>query len=208
MNIITDISQGSEEWKSLRLGKITASCFDKVMAKGRGNSPSKTRQSYMMQLAAEILTQQPQDSFTNQYMEWGNECEPQARSMYEFNNNVDVEEVAFIELDEHVGVSPDGLVGDNGMVEIKCPKTTTQLERFLSGEFPSTYKAQVQGQLWVSEREWCDFISFDPRINGAASYFEIRVERDEEYIKLLRKEVHKFSVELRIMLGKLLQLGE
>ena len=202
MNIITDISQGSEDWKSLRLGKITASCFDKVMAKGRGNSPSKTRQSYMMQLAAEILTGQPQDSFTNQYMEWGNECEPQARSMYEFNNNVDVEEVAFIELDENVGISPDGLVGKDGLLEIKCPKTTTQLERFLSGEFPSTYKAQVQGQLWVSKREWCDFVSFDPRINGIASYFEIRVDRDEEYIKTLSSEVDKFKNELHELVAK------
>jgi len=202
MNIITDISQGSEEWKSLRLGKITASCFDKVMAKGRGNAPSKTRQSYMMQLAAEILTQQPQDSFTNQYMEWGNECEPQARSMYEFNNNVDVEEVAFITLDEFVGVSPDGLVGSDGLLEIKCPKTTTQLERFLFGEFPSTYKAQVQGQLWVSEREWCDFVSFDPRINGSASYFEIRVDRDEDYIKTLSIEINKFKDELHELISK------
>jgi len=204
MEIIRDMEQGSDEWKAIRLGKATASCFMKIMSKGKGSAPSKTRQSYMLQLAAEILTQQSQDSFINQYMEWGNECEPQARSMYEFNNNVDVEEVAFITLDEFVGVSPDGLVGDNGLLEIKCPKTTTQLERFLSGEFPSTYRAQVQGQLWVSEREWCDFVSFDPRINGSASYFEIRVKRDEGYIKLLGDEVRKFKDELDILLGHLL----
>ncbi len=203
MNIIKDIEQGSEEWLALRAGKITASRFSDVMAKGRGNAPSKTRESYIKQLAAEIITGQPEESYSNKYMEWGNECEPQARSMYEFKHDCDVEQVAFIERDEMVGVSPDGLIGDNGLIEIKCPKTTTQIDYYLKGDFPSTYKAQVQGQLWVSEREWCDFVSFDPRINGSASYFEVRVHRDEEYISELNKQIRFFVNELNELLERL-----
>ena len=203
MKIIKGIEQGSDEWLLLRLGKVTASRFSDVMSKGRGSAPSKTREAYLYQLAAEILTGAPEDSYSNKYMEWGNECEPQARAMYEFETGNDVEQVAFIEMGEHIGVSPDGLVGDKGLLEIKCPKTTTQLKRFLSCEFPSTYKAQVQGQLWVSEREWCDFVSFDPRINGRSSYFEIRVERDEEYISELASGIDLFLNELHDILHKL-----
>jgi len=203
MNIIRDIQQGSDEWLELRLGKITASRLADVMSKGRGNAPSKTKASYMLQLAAEKLTGKPEDSFSNKYMEWGNECEPQARSMYEFDSGNDVEEVAFVEHDEWFGVSPDGLVGDNGLLEIKCPKTTTQIERYLAGVFPPAYKAQVQGQLLATGREWCDFVSFDPRITGEASYFCVRVERDEDYLKELSAGILAFKDELIEMLGKL-----
>lgn len=203
MNIIRDIQQGSDEWLELRLGKITASKLADVISKGRGTAPSKTRASYMLQLAAEKLTGKPEDSFTNKYMEWGNECEPQARSMYEFDSGNDVEEVAFVEFDEWFGVSPDGLVGDNGLLEIKCPKTTTQIERYLAGVFPTAYKAQVQGQLLATGREWCDFVSFDPRITGEASYFCIRVERDEEYINTLSAAITTFKDELLEMMEKL-----
>ena len=203
MEIIRDITQGSEKWLALRAGKVTASKFADVMSKGRGSAPSKTRATYMLQLAAEILTGQPEESFTNKYMEWGNEKEPEARELYEFQSDNDVEEVAFILHNDHIGVSPDGIVGDKGLLEIKCPKTTTQLDRVLTGEFPSAYKAQCQGQLWVSEREWLDFVSYDPRINGDASYFQTRIERDEEYIARLRTEVYKFVAELTMMVKKL-----
>lgn len=203
MEIIRDIEQGSQEWLDLRLGKVTASKFSDVISKGRGTAPSKTRHSYMMQLVAERVTGLQQDSFTNSAMEWGNETEPQARAMYELNSGNEVEEVAFILHDEFIGVSPDGLAGKDGLLEIKCPKTTTQLERYLKGEFPSTYKAQVQGQLWVSEREWCDFVSFDPRIAGPSSYFCIRVERDEEYIKDLESKIAIFLGEMNEMIKRL-----
>ena len=199
MKIVTGIDQGSEEWLQLRAGKVTASNFSKVMAKGAG----KTRKGYLYQLAAEILTSAPIETFKNAAMEWGNECEPQARSMYEFSEDCEVEEVTFIHGMEGVGVSPDGLVGDNGLLEIKSPNTTTQIERYLSGKFPTTYNAQVQGQLWVAEREWCDFVSFDPRIDGKASYFKIRVDRDDYYIAELSKEVQIFINDLSEMLDKL-----
>jgi len=199
MEIIRNIYQGSDEWLELRSGKVTASNFSKVLSKGAG----KTRNSYMYQLAADILTGAPTETYKNAAMEWGNECEPQARAMYELESDVDVEEVAFIHGPEMVGVSPDGLVGDSGLLEIKCPATTTQIERYLSGKFPTTYKAQVQGQLWVAEREWCDFVSFDPRIDGAASYMCLRVERDEDYIKNLSVEVDRFIEDLLNILEKL-----
>ena len=203
MKIIYDVEQGSNEWLMMRLGKLTASKFSDVMSGGRGNAPSKTRESYMYQLAAEILTGAPVESFKSSAMDWGNECEPAARAAYELAMDVDVVECAFIELNGNVGVSPDGLVGDDGLLEIKCPNTTTQLKRFIDGKFPSEYKAQVQGQLWVSGRNWCDFVSFDPRINGDAGYFQIRVERDEEYIAKLAGECEKFIVELTELLNKL-----
>lgn len=199
MEIVTGIEQGSDEWLELRAGKVTASNFSKVLSKGQG----KTRNGYMYQLAAEILTGAPAETFKNSAMEWGNECEPQARAMYELESDCDVEEVTFIHGREMVGVSPDGLVGDKGLLEIKCPATTTQIERYLSGKFPTTYKAQVQGQLWVAEREWCDFVSFDPRIDGAASYLCLRVQRDDEYIESLSAEVDRFIKDLLNILEKL-----
>lgn len=203
MEIIRDIVQGTDEWKNLRLGKVTASKLSDVISKGRGSATSKTRESYMLQLAAERLTGEPEDSFSSKHMEWGNECEPQARSMYEFVSGNDVEEVAFIKHSDYFGVSPDGLVGDDGLLEIKCPKTTTQLARFLKCEFPSEYKAQVQGQLFASGRKWCDFVSFDPRISGPAQYFCIRVERDENYIAELEMKINEFSNELNELMEKL-----
>lgn len=192
MQVIKDLVQGSEEWLQFKCGKVSASNFSKVLAKGK----DKTRKSYLYQLAAEIITGEPAKSFTNNAMEWGNECEPQARAMYELHSGNDVKEVGFVVHNDNVGVSPDGLIDHDGLVEIKCPNTATQIERYLSGSFPATYKPQVQGQLWVCERDWCDFVSFDPRIDGQSSYFCIRVQRDDEYIKTLEAEVNKFVKEL------------
>jgi putative phage-type endonuclease len=202
MEIITGIEQGSDEWLALRYGWITASRFKDAKAGGQG----KTRKSYMYQLAGEAVTDLRGESFTNEYMEWGTETEPQARAMYELNTGNLVEEVTFIKLDEQskIGCSPDGIIGDDGMIEIKCPKTSTQIETFLSGKIPTGHLPQVQGQLWVSGRQWCDFVSFDPRINGEASYLCVRVERDDEYIKTLSEACYKFSGELKEMINTLI----
>ena len=201
MEIIKDIEQGSPEWFALRYGWITASKFKDVKAGGAG----KTRKSYMYQLAAEAITGERIETYSNEYMEWGTATEPQARAMYELDSGNTVEEVSFIKLNEvdKIGCSPDGLIGDDGMIEIKCPKTTTQIETYLSGKMPSGHRAQVQGQLWVSGRQWTDFVSFDPRIDGASSYFCVRVERDEEYIKELSRACHDFAIELQAMVEKL-----
>jgi len=199
---IINCEQGSDLWLQSRLGVCSASRFKDVLSKGRGGSPSKTRQSYLYQIAAEIITGQAQDLYTNDAMQWGTDNEPKARSMYEHLEGVEVEQVGFVLHNHRVGVSPDGLVGDKGLVEFKCPKTTTQIARVLEGVFPSEYKAQVQGQLWVCQREWTDFISFDPRITTDAGYFKIRVERDDVYIKELETKINEFLVDLDDVLEK------
>lgn len=204
MKIIESMEQGTQEWLELRLGKVTASKFSEVMTNGRGGKPSATAKSYMIKLVAEILRGQPMPFFENDAMRWGTETEPQARAMYELKNDVDVKEVAFVELNEFVGVSPDGLVGDDGLLEIKCPSTETQIKRFLDGiGLPKEYEAQVQGQLWVTGRKWCDFVSFDPRIDVEASYIQTRVYRDEEYIAKLEDKVTAFVEEMKEMINTL-----
>ena len=204
MKIIESMEQGTQEWLELRLGKVTASKFSEVMTNGRGGKPSATAKSYMIKLVAEILRGQPMPFFENDAMRWGTETEPQARAMYELKNDVDVKEVAFVELNEFVGVSPDGLVGDEGLLEIKCPNTETQIKRFLDGVgLPKEYEAQVQGQLWVTGRKWCDFVSFDPRIDVEASYIQTRVYRDEEYIAKLEDKVTAFVEEMKEMINTL-----
>lgn len=202
MKIINCI-QGGDEWKSIRCGKITMSRAKDVMAKGVGSAPSKTRQSYLYEIASEILTGHAAESYTNAAMEYGTICEPVARQVYEEMELVPVKQVGFVEINEWVGCSPDGMIGIDGLLEIKCPKTSTQIQRVLENQFPSEYKAQVQGQLWVCEREWCDFVSYDGRIKGPASYFKIRVHRDEEYIKKLREEVGIFINDLNKLLSRL-----
>lgn len=204
MKIIESVQQGSNEWLELRLGKVTASKFSDVMTNGKGVGLSATARSYMIRLISEILRGEPMPFFENEAMKWGTETEPQARAMYELKNNIDVKEVAFVELNDFVGVSPDGLVGDDGLLEIKCPNTETQIKRFLYGVgLPKEYEAQVQGQLWVTGREWCDFVSFDPRIDVNASYIQTRVYRDEEYIETLEKKVMAFVEEMKKTINKL-----
>ncbi len=204
MIVFDHVEQGTEEWHEMRRGVITASRFKDVMSKGRGDAPSKTRQSYMLELAAESLTGEVEHFEPNKYMKWGTEKEPEAKSMYELITDNEVSEVAFIKHDTlNCGVSPDGLVNADGGLEIKCPKTTTQIETFLSGKMPSQHKAQVQGCMWVTEREWWDFVSFDPRIVGESSFFTVRVERDEEYIANLAEQISLFDEELQQLINKL-----
>mgnify|MGYP003648924190 FL=1 len=204
MRIIHDCLQGSQEWLNMRLGKITASRFKDVMTNGRGSAPSKTAESYMIELAIEAVTGKSLPFFENDAMRHGTETEPQARAMYEFISGNDVTEVAFIEHNEFVGVSPDGIIGNDGLIEIKCPTTKTQVERYLNSVgLPDDYKWQVHGQIWVAEREWCDFLSFDDRIDSAAQYLCTRVYRDEKMIKELSDKVDIFTTNLQEMIAKL-----
>ncbi len=203
MRIIKDIQQGSQEWLDLRLGKITASRVADIMSNGRGGKTSQKAESYMNELISEILTGSQAEFYINAAMEWGNECEPQARAMYELQNDVDVVEVAFIELNDYVGVSPDGLVGEDGLLEIKCPTSKKQIDRALSDSYHADYKAQIQMQLWVSGRKWCDFVSFDPRIKGSASYLQETVYRDEDYIKEMESRINNFVDSMLDKLAKL-----
>lgn len=196
MIIHTDIIQQSEEWYKIRLGKVTASKFKDVMAKGEG----KTRKKYMRQLVAEILTGCQQVSYRDKNMEQGTEFEPLARAHYEAVMGVEVQQVGFISRNDDIGISPDGLIGDEGMIEIKCPLTTTLIDYIIADVFPTPYKWQVQGQLWVAERKWSDFVAFDPRMR-ANKMFRVRVYRDEEVIKKLETETALFITELKALVN-------
>ena len=184
------MEQGSEEWLKIRCGKVTASHFSDVMSKGQG------RKTYMLKLAAERATGVVQPSFKNEAMQWGNDQEPFARACYESSEHSVVDQVGFVEVNDYVGVSPDGLVDDEGCIEIKCPNTATHIGYIESGKLPAKYKAQVQGQLWATNRDWCDFVSYDPR-NGDNGYFCVRVERDSKYIGELVAALDKFVLELK-----------
>ena len=189
--IIHEIEQGTEEWDVIRCGKITASRFSDVMAKGAG----KTRKSYMMKILAERLSGMKQDSYSNDSMQWGIEKEQEAREYYESVNGVVVRQVGFVEENDYLGCSPDGLVGEDGLLEIKCPNTATHIQYILDGKFPSIYKAQVQGQMLICNRSWCDFVSFDPRVEDRP-YLPIRVNRDTKYHGELSEQIEKFISDL------------
>lgn len=198
MIIHSDIIQGSDEWYKIRLGKVTASNFSKVLAKGQG----KTRKAYMLKLAAERLTGESQESYSNGSMDWGTEHEDEARRHYEAINGVTVDQVGFVELNEDVGASPDGLIGEDGGLEQKCPLTTTHLEYIMANKAPSVYVPQIQGTMWVTGRKWWDFASYDPRMKSN-KMFKIRVHRDQEYIDNLQYEVDKFVKELKILVDSI-----
>ena len=203
MKIIKDVVQGSDEWKALRLGKVTASKMKDVMSNGRGGAPSKMAETYMIELIAERLTGEEKPFFENDAMKWGTKTEPLARAMFEMREGLEVEEVAFIERDDDCGISPDGLIGDDGLIEIKCPTTTTQVRRALSDDYAADYKDQIQMQLWVSKRKYCYFLSFDPRLECAAGYLLQKVERDEEYIAKMEEKTKAFVLAMSEIFKKI-----
>lgn len=198
------MEQRSPEWFAARLGKVTASKVADVIAKTK-TGYSTSRENYMAQLICERMTGQKQESFTNAAMEWGTETEPLARAAYEALNNVLVDEVGLI---DHPSIpmsaaSPDGLVNDDGMLEIKCPNTATHFDTLLTGKMPSKYMPQVQWQMACANRIWCDFVSFDPRAPEGLQLFEQRIYRDDKYILELEAEVNKFLEELEARIEKL-----
>ena len=203
MIIVDNIKQGSAEWLAARIGKVTASRMSAVLSKGRGDAPSKTAETYMMELIVEKLTGEPTPFFETADMKWGTETEEDARLMYQIRNNVAIREVAYISEGENLLVSPDGLVGDNGLIEIKCPKSATQLKRALTDNYSKDYTAQIQMQLWISKREWCDFLSYDPRLPKKTGYLEQRVQRDEKYIKNMSEKTNEFIDRMGELLEKL-----
>jgi putative phage-type endonuclease len=193
---INDVIQGSEEWFEAKLGFVSASNFHKVLNKKTG------RGLYMRKLAAERLTGYREESYKNGIMDKGSETEQEARKYYETVNDCEVKQVGFVIRDEWVGGSPDGLVGKEGMIEIKCPLSSTHIEIILSEKMPTLHTPQVQGLLWVTDRKWCDFISYDPKVLSQPM-FCVRVERDKEYFKTLAGQVGVFVKELKTMIGKI-----
>ena len=193
------IEQGTPEWFQQRLGKVTASKLSDVMSKGRGSAPSATRATYMAQLVAERLSGKPTDSFTNAAMDWGTETEPQARAAYTMYTGNMVDQVGFVEhpLIEDSGASPDGEVGSDGLVEIKCPLTKTHIASLKSRTAPAAYMKQIQWQLACTGRAWCDFVSFDPRMPPGMQIMVDRIYRDDAAIREMESAVTIFLSEVQ-----------
>jgi len=191
------IEQRTEEWFQARLGKVTASRVADVMAKTK-SGPSASRANYMADLIVERLTGQRVEGFTNAAMQWGTDTEPQARAAYEFLTDATVTEEGFClhPSIREFGASPDGLVGDGGLLEIKCPNTASHLEVLLSGDVPGKYVTQMQAQMACTVRAWCDFVSFDPRMPGEMQLFVKRVHRDERFIGQMEDEIAEFLGDL------------
>jgi putative phage-type endonuclease len=202
--MINDIQQGTEEWKRLRLGRVTASRVADLMAKTKSGF-SASRANYMAQLIAERLTDTVAESFTNAAMQHGTETEPEARSAYEFYQAAVVDQVAFVEHPkiEQAGCSPDGLVGDDGLVEIKCPNTATHLETLLGQSVPTKYVLQMQFQMACTGRKWCDFVSYDPRMPENMRMFVKRLARDDAAIKEIEDAIAVFLLEMAVKLSQL-----
>lgn len=196
--------QRTEQWFILRAGKITASRVADVMAKTKSGY-SASRENYMAQLIVESITGKPTESFTSPAMQWGTEQEPFARAAYEMKADILVTEVGFIHHPNilNCGASPDGLVGDDGLVEIKCPNTATMIDIVLTEKIPSRYFAQMQLQIACTERAWCDFVVYDPRMPEGCQLWSKRVERDDEFIANMEMEIGKFQEEMSEKLFKL-----
>ena len=189
-----DHPQGSPEWFAARAGRATASRFADGLAGGKG----LTRKAYATQLALEIITGQPTETFTSQDMLTGTEREPIARAEYEALTGNFVTEVGFCLHDDlPCGVSPDGLIDDDGGIEIKCPKASTHATYLAMPSEPPCYTAQVQGCMWVTGRRWWDFVSYHPDFPQNARLIVRRVHRDGDYIERLAREVRGFSAEVQ-----------
>ncbi len=191
------IEQGSPEWFAIRCGKVTASRVADVVAKTK-TGWGASRANYMAELIAERLTGETAASYTNAAMQWGAEKEPDARAAYEFRTDTTVEPIGFA---SHPtipmsGASPDGLVGKDGLVEIKCPNTATHIDTLLGDSLAGKYNTQIQWQLTCTSRKWCDFVSFDPRMPEAMRLFVARVKRDDKLIAELESAVTVFLGDL------------
>jgi putative phage-type endonuclease len=198
------ISQGSPEWFLQRLGKVTASRVADVIAKTK-TGVSASREGYCVELALERLTGQRQESFTNGAMQWGTDTEPKARAAYEAKTGAMVEEVAMISHPsiELCGASPDGLIDADGLIEIKCPNSATHAKTLLLGKPDGKYITQMMWQMACTGRQWCDFVSFDPRFPEHLQLFVARVPKDAAVIADLEKQVTEFLQEVAATVEKL-----
>lgn len=179
------------------------------MATLKSGGEAASRKNYRAQLVVERLTGQPTESYTNVAMQWGIDNEPAARECYEFVTGRTVDQVGFIDhpVVANSGASPDGLVGDDGLVEIKCPNTATHIEYLLAGVVPSDYIKQMQWQMACTGRKWCDFVSYDPRLTLNLQLFIRRLDRDEKLIAEMEAAVLTFLGEVDATVDKLNQVA-
>jgi putative phage-type endonuclease len=195
--IVLDFEQGSPEWHAYRCGKVTASRVADVIAKTK-TGWGASRANYAAQLVVERLTGTVAESYSNAAMQWGTDTEPRARLVYAMMTDAEVGQCGLI---QHPTIplscaSPDGLIGDDGLVEIKCPNSATHIETLLSETVPAKYVTQMQWQMACSDRAWCDFVSFDPRMPGEMQLFVSRVRRDDAVIKDLATQIETFLAEV------------
>lgn len=193
------IEQGSEEWFAQRLGKATASKIQDIISKGRGGAPSAGRRNYHAQLVLERLTGRREETYTSPEMQWGTDNEAGAASAYEFLEDVTAEMTGFVDHPTipNAGASPDRLIGSVGLLEIKCPKSATHLEFLNGAPIPAKYITQMNWQLaCMPEREWCDFVSFDPRMPQSMQLEIRRHVRNPVVISELEHEVQRFLMDV------------
>lgn len=200
---ILDMPQGSPEWFAARCGIVTASEFQTLLMKGKGGGDSATRRTYMRKLAGEIITGEPMEAFTNAHMERGKLMEQEARDLYAFMTDTEPQQVGFIKSGRK-GASPDSLIESDGGLEIKTKLPHLLIELLESGEVPSEHVAQVQGGMWVAEREWWDFVAYWPKL----PLFVKRIYRDEAYIKKLSEAVDQFNGELDALVSRIKSYDE
>jgi putative phage-type endonuclease len=200
-----ELIQGSPEWFAARLGKVTASKIADVLSKGKGNVEPAGVRNYRAQLVCERLTGQREELYINGAMQRGTDLEPLARECYEFIKGVTVEQVGFVNHPaiSMAGASPDGLVGDDGLVEIKCPNTATHIDYLLGGKPPAQYIPQMQWQMACTERKWCDFVSYDNRLTEELQLFIVRLERDDSFIAETELAVIAFNLSVEKMIEDL-----
>jgi putative phage-type endonuclease len=206
---MAELIQGTEEWKLARCGSLGASRLADAVARiktGYGAS----RANLMAELLVERLTGIPTEGFVSPAMQWGTEKEPDARTAYEFRTDVDVVEVGIVPHPTIQGThaSPDGLVGDDGLIEIKCPNTAGHVETLLGDEIAGKYVTQMQWQMACTGRKWCDYVSFDPRLPESMALFVKRVHRDDKRIAELETEARAFLAELGGKVAELLKRYE
>lgn len=199
---IINCEQGSPEWFAARAGLVTASEFQTLLMKGKGGGESLTRKTYMRKLAGEIITGEPMEGFTNVHLERGKVMEAEARDLYAFMTDAEPLQVGFVRSGRK-GASPDSLIAGDGGLEIKTKLPHLQIELLEKDEVPAEHVAQVQGGMWVAEREWWDFVSYWPKL----PLFVKRVYRDEAYIKTLSDAVDRFNDELDAMVERIRHYG-
>lgn len=200
MEVFYDIEQNTEAWYALRRGMVTASEFSTVLAHGKGGkgTPSVMRRKYMLTLISDRIGGAPTDGYSNRQMERGKTMEAEALQLYHALH-AEPTRVGFVKRNDDVGCSPDAFVGNNGMVQVKTAQPDLQLERVLKPALPAEHVAQVQGELWVCEREWSDFMSYWPGLPPMV----VRVYRDDIAIKSIELGVEMFLNEMFELMTKL-----
>jgi len=193
--------QGSSEWLAERSGKVSASCFCNILTSKGAKTTGETRKKYLYKLVGERISGEPEETFKNEWMQRGNDLEPEARETFERKTGLFVAQVGMVYLDERrtISCSPDGIIGDDSGLEIKCPKLSTHIDYIITDKLPTAYVQQVQGSMMVCNRQSWNFMSYHPLVRELS----LLVERDDKYISILREAVEEFAAEVECLIEKL-----